>query len=345
MSAVEVSRGGLLSVEQSAARPRALRSWGTADRARLARAVADRWEQWRTSWGVEPEGESGVGASPSGEIRCESLHDAAERGRGIDRESWQPAGAAGAGLWWTLSSPSSPATGARPQRTTQGLSFMARALFGAGAEADASLRPRAAGADAPQSMAAELAGAAWTDWWKRLAGAAEITGPVSAGDAGGAPPEVTHAWSGALVVELPLAGRSLLVLMTAERVARLLGPATVRPEPRRERSSAALIPVERAVAQRTARVHVRMQAFEIDLGALAALSVGDVLRTAHRLDAALSVAVAGQDRIERPMCAGFLGKSGARRAVELMRPSTRGSEQPMSEHQPAHAEERAHARE
>ncbi len=62
---------------------------------------------------------------------------------------------------------------------------------------------------------------------------------------------------------------------------------------------------------------------ELDLGSLASLRVGDVVRTSHPLEVALKIRVEGAAGHAGVLpCAGFLGKVARARAVELLPIST-----------------------
>jgi hypothetical protein len=200
-----------------------------------------------------------------------------------------------------------------PQRAA-----LARALFGERRGAGSRPAEGDGGERALAPLATEVADAAWDDLWSRLLGAP----PGAGGDA--ALWRALSPWSGALELALPWPGGTLALLAVAEVVEALTGPAAPA------RSAAPRLPRPaspwKALAARTVLLEVQTEPFELDLGTLAALRVGDVIQTTHALDSPLAVAMHGPEIPSPvPVCAGFLGRAGDRRAVDLRRaPSAEG---------------------
>jgi hypothetical protein len=299
----------LLSVEASSREARRLRGWSSADQALVVGAVQAVLEQWEGAWGVAPEGAVG--------IHCEAAAEAARQAGWLELR-WDTYGSQGenAGLWGALraqpnavslgAARKSPASNA-PRRVPQELHV---ALF------NEALTP----AGGP-SLADELAQAAWQDWGARLASLA--AGDRSASPRAATPPAAVLApWSGALVLTVPWCGTSFILVLTAERIAALLGRPALRTAPAAgiDKRSAPLVPLLHVVKAEPLALRVEMSAVEIDLGTLASLRLGDVVRTSHRLDAPLLMTSAEpEDQGSRTLvCTGFLGRQGERRAIELL---------------------------
>ena len=118
------------------------------------------------------------------------------------------------------------------------------------------------------------------------------------------------AWSGAVVAVLPLGEGEIQMLLSGEAVAALL------PSPP---NSPALL--SKPVSSLTAAIESRklalatyLRPFELDLGSLAALQVGDVIPLTHPLDAPLWVK--SGDAI---VCPAFLGQRHGLKAIEVVR--------------------------
>lgn len=124
------------------------------------------------------------------------------------------------------------------------------------------------------------------------------------------------AWSGWVIVDLPLPV-PLPLLLDARSVTALVG-TTASPNPVAEGVSAPeLVPVETAAAAHRLRVNVGLAPFELAIGSLRELRVGDVLRLPHALDAPMRVtAPDGQ-----PLCEAYLGKRHVHKAAQLVRPT------------------------
>jgi hypothetical protein len=327
------TKHALLSAEESAATARPLRCWNTAARAHLVGTIAECWRDWREAWGLDADAEGGAERGSTDEIRCESFVDARTNGPGPDMASWQPVGGAGAGLWWALASVPADGAGGRSPRTATAPSLVCRALFGELSAGDAFVMPRGASAEGSLTMAAEIATAAWEDWCSRLAVSSGAMQIVPGSDAAGPASEVTGPWSGALVITVPFRGQAVMLLLSGARVAQLVSSAPGVAQAAGTGPAGGLIPIEHALAHRTARVYAQLQGFELELGSLATLRVGDVLRTTHSVDTGLTVSVAVDREGGEVGCSGFLGKTGPWRALELLRHPLPGTEQPTSEHE------------
>lgn len=322
----------LLSLEESARRARPLRCWNASERAQVAVGVSEVLRRWSDDWGLRVGRASEAKAVPGSASPAEDgLFESAE---------WRPLDAAVVGLWVA-----GPSTARRPRGAETSmadlLSPVWRALFGEAPE-EAWPGPRAeeAGETASSSIAAEIVRAAWTDWARRLAsaiGAPEVgTGRESEGAPG---PGNLSAFSGALRIATPWLGRDLSLLVSGDRVCRFLGRSTAGEAKRPTAVTGALTPVLDALERRRTRLSAQLLTFQLDLGALASLRVGDVLRTSHALDRPLSVNAAQADGVSgRPFCEGFLGKVGMARAVELTAISAASSAAPKPAAGPAKAD-------
>jgi hypothetical protein len=178
------------------------------------------------------------------------------------------------------------------------------ALFGATPEDG----PAAGGQD---GIASVVARKAWTDWCSRLDAAFDGAGLATSGSAR----EMLRPWSGALAVSLSWFGTPMTILVPGERAAHFLrrGIAASRMQ-----KAGPVTPVWRALSDRPARVRALLQTFELDLGTLASLRVGDVIRTRHELESPLCVTLQGNEAApETPICGAFLGMSRGSRAVAL----------------------------
>jgi hypothetical protein len=303
--------GALLSVAESAANARPLRFWRAEERERVARTVADALRGWLEAWGVDGDPDA---------VRCDAPIDSSCSGG--DFVDWRHVGEGMGGLWWTLS-PAVITLACGPSRPSSALalSALSRALFGETSACGPSLSSLGGAADhdaAALDMATEIVEAAWRDWLERL-GEAFATAGAARGDAGPAP-EPMLAWTGGLVVTVAWCGHALRLLIEGGGVAQFLRPASAPVDGKQGMGvEGGLTPVWRALADRPTRLRVQTHAFELDLGTLAGLRVGDVLRTGHALDDALPVNVESVNgEGGGVVCAGFLGKLDGSRAVELM---------------------------
>lgn len=287
------SPGRLLPVED-AARAAPLRHWSDSIRSRVATWSVAVVEEWRQAWGLqELLGTRRLGCTVRGAGEAPFVHD-----------EW---GAAfvGAGLWCTIV-PLSPAAG---PPTVPDLGELSKALIGEDG-GEWALRERA---DGPR-IADELVQVAWADLRRRFA---DEFHPAAVPEIVPSGPAHLGRWSGAMVVQVPLGRSELRVLVAGEVVERLAGRREPRTQSRRRDP---VTSIWRAVSDEVVHVDVGMQAFDLDLGSLASIRVGDLLRTAHRLDRPLAVhyrVPGGRGRAE--MCVGYLGKVGSARALLLAR--------------------------
>ncbi|MBT9503778.1 MAG: FliM/FliN family flagellar motor switch protein [Burkholderiaceae bacterium] len=88
-------------------------------------------------------------------------------------------------------------------------------------------------------------------------------------------------------------------------------PSTSPPQP-------GLVPVERALAERTLLLRIMLSPVQLSLGAITELRVGDVIRLDHPLDTpALATLAAGQGKATAPLASAHLGQLGRQVAVRL----------------------------
>lgn len=310
----ESERGGLLSVEESSSRARPLRRWSAAERGRVAHAATRVVREWSRDWGLEPSRSAKEGEA----TQCEASSSAE---RGMERAGWQGLGVAATGLWWRLSIGEGQLPGVGAAQLGELLSPLSRVMFGEALE-ESSAWPgelEAGGASRP-TIATEVVRASWGDLEARLGSAlgASPAGFEQAAEL--VPPRAAlDGWSGALCVAIPWWGRKLEVLVSYDRVRRLLGPSVASESRPPGPGGAPVRPLSVALAGRRTRLRVQLTALEIDLGALTSLRASDVLLTTHALDEPLSViAVDADDRSVVRLCGGILGKLGTARAVELV---------------------------
>ena len=275
--------------ESRAARP--LRRWSADALERFAAAVAGALANDAARWGA---GDALRGladaASTLGASRVVHAEDVEAASRPSDWTALSQHGA-----WWHLDG--SP------------VSRIGRALFGDGGGAAGTLDGR--------RLADELAGELWAGQLRALATlVANADGPVEAD----APAKAWGRWSGAVLVALPWCGATLQLLFLSAQVERVLahGP---RGEQRPRPPTTPTVPALRALADHGTRLAVRLDPFEIDLGSLVSLSVGDVLHVRHALDKPAQVCAAEAPVDAEPLCAGWLGRRGDALAVELARPA------------------------
>ncbi|RKP48423.1 FliM/FliN family flagellar motor C-terminal domain-containing protein [Trinickia fusca] len=314
-------RATLLSPDASARDARALRAWSDAERDSLARALALAVQRWAADWGVSRVPAHGVDAG----VRCVAASEwARETNAAVHAAApWHKlAAASGVGrLWWALE----PASTTVPTRLQSARGMLLARLFGAAAAVGT-----AVGGDATSSMAAELADQAWTGCLRALAAALSFDAATLDAEPGAVrdpvPADALQPWSGSLVVMLPWCDAQLALLIDGECAARFFKVPPARAPLAGERTSAkpaatASVPVLQAVAAQRLTLDVALAPFDLGLGALSAMRVGDVLQTSHRLDAPLIVhtgntADAGK---RQTIAAAFLGQRDGQRAIELQR--------------------------
>lgn len=273
--------GGLLSLEESGVRASPLRSWSEEQVARVRTAAGAAVDSWRAAWTVSP---------PCTGVACVRAAEAPES----SSESWSSlAGVRGA--WLRFSGTARGLTGIELGRSELRLE-----LFGTKEETP---------------VANELVGDAWHDLEQRLA--SELGPKSEAGQSEAGPGRtVWLRWSGALLLSVPWWSAQLRLLLSGETVERFLFPSG-RPAVKKV-PSGGLVPLSRALASRRVGVEVQLEPFELEVGALASMRVGDVLRTTHRLERPLMVEVGGARAESVLEWSGFLGRAGSNKAVELV---------------------------
>lgn len=292
----EPARHGAILAGDASSRARPLRAWSSAELGRVADAVAGVLRAWRADWGLPAPEEARDG------IRCETLFGAAARGLRAEELAWAT-GPGAPGWSWAADARARRAGLDGPERA------LSLALFGE--VADPAPDGAAAASAAPGAIAAEVAAQAWRDAWRRLA--ERFGAPRGASDAGGPSCGAAVAWSGAALVTVPWWGAPLLLLVDGETCARAARPGAATSPPR----LGGLSPLAPALATEAAQLQAVLEPFELELAALVTLRPGDVVRTAHRLDAPLSLAVAGGDGGLAVVCEGFLGQVCGWRAIEV----------------------------
>lgn len=306
----------ILSLADSAARSIPLRAWSDSARRQIVNAVAAALKAWRTAWG--PTASSELHSTSSNGDLCGVQFDAEALAitRGV--EVWRCLPGAGAGMWWAASASGSARAQSLPHEAESvALAAIYRVLFGEPLPRPSATASGGRPAHGAATIALEVAQAAWDDLCGRVASLFGHGGETPDGDVNAPPRQVASPWSGAMALTLSEWGIPLVVLVAGDRVASLLtdSPAEAAGRgvtPRGER----LVPVMRALTQHGARLDVQLRPFELGLGALTALRVGDVLRTTHTLDAPVVVTIEGSGEV---LCEAFMGRSAERRAVELMR--------------------------
>lgn len=166
-------------------------------------------------------------------------------------------------------------------------------------------------AGAPDSIAEELGDAALLELADALRAALALEGGADATAEALAelPAADFHAWSGAVRVNLPVAGELVLYLngACAQRLAPQHSAAPAAP-------GAPLQPVSVAARQHALRLQARLHGVDLSLGHLKSLAVGDVVVLPHALEEALVVVT----EHGAPVCRAYLGQQHARRALELI---------------------------
>ncbi len=255
--------------------------WTPAQLAAMAARLQEPWTHWLADW------MPGGGALLS-RVQCELAWQEPER----QAVAWIGAGGRGSAQAWLGG-------------TADGAPQCLDLLFGKGQASGHGVPP--------QSMARGIAPQAQEHLNSVLR---EVLALDAAPMQGQPPAGVARPWSGGVAATLGQAlGRHIRLLLNQAAAAQLLGepagaahPAAALPDAR------ALVPVQTAVAGSTLTADVELAGCELDFGTLAGLRVGDVISLSHPLEAPLRVSVAGA-----PLCAGFLGRRGAARAIELVR--------------------------
>ncbi len=157
-------------------------------------------------------------------------------------------------------------------------------------------------------LATEVASQAWDALLECLRTA---MGLVAHADTGHPVPADVRIWSGAVTLKLRAGALDLELVLNGACVERLVTSTA----PQAPRSiNGPLTPVFHAIADRPVRVKVELSAFELDLGTVQDLRIGDVVSLPHPLDTPVVVSTAG-----KAFCNGFLGRLSDSKAVELAR--------------------------
>lgn len=289
--------GALLSVAASNA-ARALRRWSVEDLERFADAVSAALAMDVRRWGADDA--------------LLRLHEGAGTRRVMHAEDVEPAArpadwcvVSEDGAWWHL--PGSP------------VHLVRRALFG-----EANGGPESADA---RRIADEVAADVWSGQLQALAQLVAGSGEPGPCDA---QVQAWCRWSGAVHLSLAWGGTMLQLLFPASRVAHVLSLSGAKGARAALADKAAPTPVLGAVAGLGARLELRLDAFEIDLGSLVGLAVGDVLRVGHALDKPVRVCAVQAPLDGDPLCLGWLGQRDGALAVELARGTRTASQRAKS---------------
>lgn len=255
--------------------------WSSAELAEMARRLHPLWEAWLRDWATQVDTDS---------MRVECI--GAVDGAALPAGTWSPLGSNAGAMAWTQVAGDVAAPGGS-------LLF---GPFGVGGR--------------PAIGQAPIAGAVWREAESELLQALRRCLGVTGDDRMGPPGEqLFKPWAGAVVVsfgsgiecgiQLLLNPQALLPLLTAFKAQAAQMPAQAP-------ALAELCPVEAAVSGYGVQIQVTLKPCELDLGTLSELRLGDIIPLPHSLDAPLIVSL-GRDAL----CAGFLGRRGAARAIEL----------------------------
>jgi len=267
-----------------AQRFQALVWWSDAQLRQLSSPLHTAWTDWARGWlpGAPPQGAG---------VECAM---ACERAGGADVR-WQPLGARGAAAAWIDAGSGTPAV-------------LARVLFGKD-------QPVGLEAMGPPAIAEAVAAQSRTDLHGQLRAALQLDEDA---DQRQPEPSLFKPWSGAVVAQLlEISGMGVSLLLNAacaEALVRHAGgrgtaqsrvhPSTAKPES-----------IEIALAPRRVALHIELNGCELELGSLQDLRVGDIVTLPHSLESPLEV------NLDRgpAICAGFLGRQGGLKAIELVR--------------------------
>ena len=279
----------LLSAADSlAARP--LLRWSADELERFADAVAAALSADALRWGADDALRTLVDADPTrGAARAVHAEEVEPSARPAD---WTEV--SGQGAWWHL--------GESPTRR------ISRALFGSAGGGASALDGR--------GVADELAADLWAGQLQAVATLVATDHGLADADARA---RTWRRWSGAVFVTLPWCGATLHLLFDARQVARVLLAPGARGKRVSPAAGAHPVPALRALADHRARLTVRLDPFDIDLGSLVSLNVGDVLHLRHALDKPAHVCAAGAPIDHAPLCAAWLGRRDGALAIELAR--------------------------
>lgn len=282
-------------VPGSALECRPLRWWSDADLRIMAERVGVVWQRWATDW------------------ECPAIHpvafNACQASAGWHPEpiNWSPPAAESRkpALWLGASRELVP-------------DLLQRVLFGA-TVADVN-------AVGSLTVAQELAQRAHVELEQRLQsswaqGVVDASGSPDT-QALAVPPAVqSRRWSGAVRIQLSLAtteNDSLWLHLPLALAAQCV-PSGGNSANSARKLTHPLVSVSDAMQRETLRVRVGLSPVVIGLGSLLDLRVGDVIKTPHRLDAPLTVALLpGEGREARPLCLGHLGVRALDKALALI---------------------------
>lgn len=157
------------------------------------------------------------------------------------------------------------------------------------------------------ALTAESATECGRDAARRLAQALQLE---PGADSDGQPQIACGKWSGAVLATLACGSRVLVAAACLQRVLRTSACSTRPPRP----ALPLLSPLLEAASGCEARIEARLADCELDLATLRRLQIGDVVRLPHPLARPLGVRAPG----DAPVFDGFLARSGAYRALELV---------------------------
>lgn len=268
----------LTSKYQAGREPRPLIWWSSSQCEAMASRLAEGWTRWRRDWASLPQGR--------GAVTCQLVWESDASAS----DGWQLLGARDDAQAWVR-------TDALPADVASAV------LFGDDAVDILRARPGTA------PLAASVCSTAAADCVSALLDALGLQ-PCMPGSSPEA--ELFQPWSGAVLVSLAAgASSSLRLLLTSSCAAQLAAAVSAATHARAVRRGG-LIPVEAACADRQVMVRASLCGCELDLGMLAGLRVGDVIPLPHPLEAPLHLTLAGET-----VSAGFLGRQGRAKAIEL----------------------------
>jgi flagellar motor switch/type III secretory pathway protein FliN len=240
----------------------------------VGRRVGAAWQTWHNDWVPGPGGASEL-------VTARRAHEAEAARR--DRH-WLPLGCHGAASAWLASA------------SEQVLVRVQEMLFGR------------VPVVRDQSLARLLAERATKELTSALRVSLQLTQPAQ-----NAPePWLFTAWSGAVLLQLPVAGGGLELLLAPECVAAMPDMAA-RPS-QAKAIAQPLAAMSQAVSNSQIRLEARIGEIEIELGTLAQLAEGDVIALPLRVDEPLLLT----DSSGKPFLRGFLGSRDQHKAIQLV---------------------------
>lgn len=315
----------LVPLESALHQVRELYAWPEADRVALGTRLGEMSLAWHQRWELCPDGPPlGV----SNQVLCEELPDPTADS-GAAAALWHEVAFLGAtgqgmsGVWYRLE-PDFPSLlpgegGAMPVASLPPHAVLLMAMF---EDANSGTTGR---------VADDVAHSAWVDWYRCLAelfqpypnAVASIASQDESGqDSFGVPlpGDMASRWSGTLQVTMPWCGQVLVLAISEDRARACLGKSPLRTALNTNAASQGkgLVPVLDALSDRPMALRVDLLELELDLGSLTTLQVGDVLATAHPLDAPLRVGGNPRQLHDPVWCGGYLGRRGLQRAIELV---------------------------